>query len=116
MDPSSEFAVSIAVGAAHVLGSVLDSLGRATRSPVAAALLALPVLAAYLAAVTLAFAVRAAADCYACIVVACGVDVAQKAAPAVLEWLVDLVVRVAVPALLFISIALAVACALVQFA
>ena len=75
----------------------LGSLGLATRSPVAAALLALPILAAYLAAVTLAFAIRAVADCYARVVVACGIDattLAQQVATAILGWVADLVVRI----------------------
>lgn len=119
VDPS-EFAVSVAVGSAHVLGSALDSLGRATRSPVAAALLAVPVLVAYLAAVTLAFAVRVFADAYAGIVVACGGGggddddtVTRQAAAAILGWLAGLVVRLAVPALLVSG--LSFACALLKF-
>ena len=98
-DPSA-FALAVAVGCTHVLGSVLGFLDRAAaarRAPVLAALLALPVVAAYLAAVTLAFAVRVAAG------VVCGTDaaVAQHAVAAALRWLTDLAVRLAIPALLF---------------
>lgn len=83
-DPST-FALSVAVGSAHVLRTVLDALDGA------AVLLALPVLAAYLAAAALAFAVRVAGDVYAH-TVACGPNVGDTAAAllsALLAWLAN---------------------------
>ncbi|KAL6861191.1 hypothetical protein ACP4OV_016891 [Aristida adscensionis] len=118
-DPAG-FAVAVAVGYAHILSSAVGSLERSSNSSsnpvldkVVAVLLAVPVLMAYLVAVTLAFAVRVAADGYAHVAVCGGGEggtLAHAAAlspAAVLGWFTNMVVKLAVALVIFSGLAIA---------
>ncbi|KAL6606813.1 hypothetical protein ACP70R_042466 [Stipagrostis hirtigluma subsp. patula] len=102
-DPST-FAVSLAAGCVHILNSVLGFLdGAATRNPLAAVSLTLPVLVAYLLFATLAFAVRVAGGVYAHIVAHGGgggglTDLAQAA---VLGSVANVAIKLAIAFFIF---------------